>query len=111
MTDYENIEDECYQVLQELQSDLYKSKTNKPSVDVLVELSRLVAKITEKRRTDREEKRRNFEKSSLYSLGVPQRPRETEVSIGTSPERPKRIKPYYIKVLNEVFSPDCLNEV
>lgn len=113
MTDYEGLEEEYYQVLQSLQNDLYKTKTNKPSVEVLLQLNHVVAKIQEKRKLEKENKKRTQEKLvAAYPAGGPQRLRELDVRAEPpSSPKPKRIRPYYLKVLGEVFSPDCLNEV
>ena len=113
MAEVENLDDEYYQVLQAVQTDLYKTKSNKPSVEVLIQLSHMVAKINERRRQEKETKKKIQEKSIVYPPGGPQRLRESEMR---APEpvveaKPKRIRPYYLKVVGEVFSPDCLNEV
>jgi len=115
MAEVEGLEEEYYQVLQAIQNDMYKSKTNKPSVEVLLLLSNIVARINEKRRFEKENKKRAQELLSPYPPGGPQRLRERETETRSEPPssgtKPKRIRPYYLKVLNEVFSPDCLNEV
>jgi len=117
MSEYEGLEEEYYQVLQAIQTDLYKSKTNKPSVEVLIQLNNIVQRINEKRRLEKDLKRQNLEKQSPYPPGGPQRLRERASEISRSEpssgglQKPKRIRPYYLKVLNEVFSADCLNEV
>lgn len=113
MAEYEGHEEECYQVLQAVQNDLYKTKSNKPSVEVLIQLSQLVAKINEKRKQQKDAKKIAQAEKVAYPPGGPQRFREVEARAEppAAMAKPKRIRPYYLKILNEIFSPDCLNEV
>ncbi len=119
----DNIEEDYYDTLLYVQNDMYKTKSNKLSPEVMAQLAHITAKIMQKRRHDRESKKRAKEESTPYPPGGPQRLRSAEQSAmlaGTgglagsemsSPTKPKRIRPYYVKILTEVFSADCLNEV
>ncbi len=72
----------------------------------LVELTQM---IQEKRRIERIEKLRARPQAVVERLTYESPTRERASTL--SEEKPMRLKPSYIRLMNEVFCPDCLNEV
>jgi len=106
-----DLAEQYFALLEAIQNETYRNKSNHLSPELLSQITYMATQIHERRRGERFEKLKN---RSYY-----QAPRETEsppfrMSEPTEkkkPEKPKRVRPYYLRIMNEVFSPDCLNEV
>lgn len=101
-------------VLKTLQQEIYRNKSNRLSPETVLQLNALTQQIQSKRKATKQQVQPRFDEEEPIPFVSPSRttirqevsPTKTEVI-----EKPKRLKPSYIRLRNEVFSPECLDEV
>lgn len=107
------MEEEYLSLLNSIQKDLYTNKTNKINPEFISRLHYLSKEINAKRKAQKEEHKKVHERESVSRVFPPLQDKEN-ISFNEQPnppEKPKRIRPAFIRLRDEVFSPECLDEV
>ncbi len=104
----DDIEKEYLSFLASIQTELQKGN-KQLTPDQQKKLIGLTAIIQEKRRIERLEKLRARPQAAQERISPRSHYQERETEYVE--EKLVRLKPHYLRLLNEVFSPDCLNEV
>lgn len=101
--------------LNSIHNELYRNKTNRLSSEMLLQLNAINEQIQSKRRSSKQSPQTTFPANHRdeVPLLTPFRhtPQETSSPSIKVVEKQRRIKPSYIRLRNEVFSPECLDEV
>ena len=101
-------------LLNAIQQEIYTTKSNQLPTELIQQIALVSNQIMDRRKALKEDNKKKRDIAPTFYQNIsPEKISSDNLTTPklSLPESKKRIKPSYIRLMNEVFSPDCLNEV